>query len=243
MTEIPHCIGIDGCRAGWVIASDGNEGSIAFHLIPSLEKLDAELAIGSMVAIDMPIGLPDRIEGTGREAEKAVRPLLGERQSSVFSIPAREVVYQGDYQAACELSLKLSDPPRRIAKQAFHLFPKIRELDRLLRGKPRGRYFEVHPEFAFFQLNGGKPLATPKKVKSRINPDGMRERIALLCAAGLQVPHRWEQLPKIKGAGSDDILDACACLAIAHRLRDGTASPYPSPPGRDRHDLPIAIWG
>ena len=41
-----------------------------------------------VIAVDMPIGLPDRIDGPGRPAEQAVRPLLGQRQSSVFSIPS-----------------------------------------------------------------------------------------------------------------------------------------------------------
>ncbi len=105
----------------------------------------------------MPIGLPERVGLGGRGAERAVRSFLGPRQSSVFSVPARAAVYAPDYPSACEAARAHSDPPRAVSKQCFHLFPKIREIDGLLRAEPalRGRIFESHPEVAFAVLAGG----------------------------------------------------------------------------------------
>ena len=61
-------------------------------VLPGLSELSALGVDIAAIAIDMPIGLPDRIDGSGRAAERAVRPLLGARQSSVFTIPARAAI-------------------------------------------------------------------------------------------------------------------------------------------------------
>ena len=53
----------------------------------------------------MPIGLPDRVGPGGRGPERAVRPLLGERQSSVFSVPSRAAVMEDDYRRSCAVAL------------------------------------------------------------------------------------------------------------------------------------------
>jgi predicted RNase H-like nuclease len=41
----------------------------------------------AMIAVDIPIGLPPQAGRGGPAAENMVRPLLGERQSSAFSVP------------------------------------------------------------------------------------------------------------------------------------------------------------
>ena len=45
---------------------------------------------------------------------------------------SRSAVLAEDYRAACAAALATSDPPRKIARQAFMLFPKVRELDALM---------------------------------------------------------------------------------------------------------------
>ena len=96
----------------------------------------------------------------GRAAENAVRPLLGARQSSVFSVPSRQAIYAADYAQACAVALATSDPPRKVSKQLFNIGPKIREVDEALRADAAlaSRTFEVHPEVAFWRLNGERPL-------------------------------------------------------------------------------------
>lgn len=241
----PTIAGADGCRVGWVVAFarlDRPDEAPRVRILPDLAAiLDAPEA-PSVVAIDMPIGLPERIVGPGRAAEQAVRPLLGGRQSSVFSIPSRAAVEAESYADCCRIALETSTPPRKVSKQGFMLFPKIREIDALLRARPdaAARVFEVHPEVAFWRMNGERALATPKKVRSRPNPEGLAERRALLLAAGL--PAACVEAAPPRGAGADDHLDALAGLVVARRLAEGNARPFPDPPDRDAYGLPIAIW-
>jgi len=235
--------GVDGCKAGWIaaLADTASDAPPLLRVVPRLAELFEGPIAASLVAVDMPIGLPERVGGSGRGPEQLVRPLLGERQSSVFSIPARAAVEAEDYWEACRLAMAFSEPPRKVSKQGFHLFPKIREIDLLLRESPalRERVFEVHPELAFRTMRGA-PLATPKKIKGVVNPAGLAERRALLIAAGL--PEQVVQARPPRGAAADDALDALAALVVARHIAAGRGKPFPDPPGRDSHGLPIAIW-
>jgi threonine dehydratase/predicted RNase H-like nuclease len=234
--------GVDGCKGGWIaaIASDG-ESTPMIRVVPRFADLFAGEVVPDLVAVDMPIGLPEQVQGSGRGPEQAVRALLGDRQSSVFSIPARRAVEATDYAQACALALATSDPPRKVSKQGFHLFPKIREIDELLRSAPglRERIFEVHPELAFRTMRG-VPLAHPKKIKGVVNAQGLAERRGLLIAAGIPAGTAGSRPPR--GAAADDLLDALAALVVARHIAAGRGRPFPDPPGRDSHGLPIAIW-
>ncbi len=232
--------GVDGCPAGWIAVTIAAEGPLAPCV--TITRDFAELTEGvEKIAVDMPIGLPDHSATGGRGPEKLVRPLIGERQSSVFSVPSRRAVFCEDYREACAAALDTSEPPRMVSKQAFHLFPKIREIDLLLRTQPSlmARVFEAHPEVAFWRINGEAPLALPKKVKSRGNPPGLALRRDLLAAAGYPVAFL-ERAPR--GAALDDLLDASVNALIARRIHAGMAQSFPDPPGRDAHGLPVAIW-
>ena len=234
--------GVDGCRGGWiaVIHQAGDEPRAMVS--PTFAEIAARMPNGAAIAVDMPIGLPDRTGAKGRGPERAVRPLLGERQSSVFSIPSRPAVYADDYASACALAAGTSDPPRRVSKQAFHIFPKIRELDAVLRADPAlaERVIEAHPEAAFWRLNGKRPMQLPKKVRGRNNPAGLLERSALLERCGYAPDFLAKGPPK--GAAADDFLDAAAVALIAQRYLRGEARPFPDPFERDAHGLRMAIW-
>ena len=239
--DTPVC-GVDGCRGGWV-AVYGAPDSPRTAVFSDFAALLAAFDPATIIAVDMPIGLPDRVSGGGRGPEQAVRPFLGQRQSSVFSIPARGAVQAPDYRSACVTALATSDPPRKVSKQAFFLFPKILEIDRCLRDDEglRHRVIECHPEFGFCVLNGMRPMATPKKIRGRVNPDGIAERIALLADRGL-APDFFDAPPP-RGVAADDRVDAAVNLLIAVRHRDGLTRPWPDPPGRDAQGIPIAIHG
>lgn len=235
--------GVDGCKAGWIAAilDLSGSGPPTLRVVPRLADLLADGPGPTLITVDMPIGLPDRLDGSGRGPEQQVRPLLGQRQSSVFSIPARAAVEALDYREACRLALATSQPPRKVSKQGFHLFPRIREIDLMLRmdAALRERIVEVHPELAFATMRG-EPLTHPKKIKGAINPAGMAERQALLLAQGIPPDLMRERPPK--GAAADDALDALAALVVARHILAGRGRPFPDPPGRDSHGLPIAIW-
>jgi predicted RNase H-like nuclease len=235
--------GIDGCPKGWIVAIAPTDDLADVHVRVFAHFADIlEHGQFSRIAVDMPIGLPERAGPGGRGAERAVRHLLGKRRSSVFSVPARCAVYALDYDTACKEALEHSDPARKISKQSFAIFPKIRELDGLLRDKPDlvDIVHEVHPEVAFWRLNGEKPLTTPKKMNGRPYPPGLDERRKLLVSAGISQSIVSAKSPR--GAAIDDMLDALAGLVIAKRLVDDIAQPFPNPPMRDAYGLPIAIW-
>ncbi len=235
--------GVDGCRAGWIAAFVQSEGDgCALAVFARFADVLSEPQRPAIVAVDVPIGLPERTGHGGRAAENAVRPLLGARQSSVFSVPARAAVEVADYAAACRAAQASSDPPRKVSKQLFNIAPKIREVDALVRADPAlaARVYEVHPELAFWRLNGEQSLSEPKKIKSRPYPPGLALRRRLLRAAGL--PAALIDAAPPKGAAEDDVLDALACAAVALRIHGGIARPFPDPAPRDIHGLPMAIW-
>jgi predicted RNase H-like nuclease len=195
-----------------------------------------------MIAIDVPIGLPDRAGPGGRIADVEARTVLGGRQSAVFSVPARAAVMETDYRRSCEIAAANSTPPRMVSKQAFNIFPKIREVDALMTPEVQNRVKEVHPEVAFVALNGWQALDLPKKVKSSPNPAGLALRRELLMTAG----YRQELLlfpMKRKHAGPDDLLDAAVNSWAAARIVRGEARRFPPDPERDAKGLACEIWG
>jgi len=242
-TSEPWLAGVDGCRSGWIAALVRPAGAeTRVRIVPRFADVLAAPEAPAFVAVDIPIGLPDRIGPDGRGPEGAIRPLLGARQSSVFSVPPRAAVHAADFGAACTAALAASEPPRKVSKQLFMIAPKICEVDALLRADAAcvGRVREVHPELAFWRLNGDRALDQPKKVKGVCYEPGLALRRGLLVAAGLPASVVMSNPPK--GSGADDLLDALACASIARRLHAGTARPFPDPPRRDSFGLPVAIW-
>jgi predicted RNase H-like nuclease len=247
-------VGVDGCKAGWIAVRryPGTEPSVT--VFPSFAALLDALPADAIVAVDMPIGLPDFSQRGGRGPEALVRPLLGDRQSSVFSIPSRAALYADTndfttieawyaaHRRASEVAKATSDPPRGVSIQAFGIFAKIREIDALLIARPhlRGRVYESHPEVAFCRLNGEKPMTLPKKIKGAVNPAGMEERKALLCRNGYE--RAFLDQPPPKGAAADDFLDAAVMMLIAARIARGEARSFPDQPLADRFGIPVAIW-
>src|SRR5262249_21185325 len=119
--------GVDGCRAGWIVAlTDGC--ALRLRVVARFAELLILPELPAVVALDIPIGLPEQVGRGGRAAECAVRPLLGARKSSVFSVPARSALATEDYREACAIALCTSDPPRKISRQLFMLAAKIREV-------------------------------------------------------------------------------------------------------------------
>jgi predicted RNase H-like nuclease len=245
--------GADGCRDGWVVVLVRPTGEDArIEIVPNFSSIAAMRPAPAVVAVDMPIGLPEFSPVKGRHAERLVRPLLGDRKSSVFRIPSRSAVCLGAsddppddkarFLRACEIARETSEDGKAFSKQGFYIFRKIVEVDLALRSDPTlaKRTFEIHPEVAFWRLNGEKALGEPKKRRNRPYEPGMTLRRGLLTAAGL--PRGLVDSDPPKGAAADDLLDALACATIARRIHAGIAEPFPNPPPRDAYRLPMAIW-
>jgi predicted RNase H-like nuclease len=197
----------------------------------------------AIVAVDMPIGLPERVGPSGRAPDRAARRFLGAARARVFAVPSRRAVdaFELGYEQVCAKARETSEPPRAPSKQAYHIMPRIREIDGLLIGDPdlRERVFEVRPEVAFALMNEGSALA-PKKAKGRGNRPGLEHRASLLRDRGLPVDTLAERIPR--GAGLDDLLDGCACAWSAGRVLRGEAKRFPDRPETDAHGLEVAIW-
>ena len=147
------------------------------------------------VALDMPMGLlllPGR-----RACDVEARRRLGPRRSSVFPAPSRAALAAGSFADAPGLSL-----------QAWHLIPKVREVDDLLTPALQAIVVEAHPELAFAVL-AGAPMAFPKRT-----PEGRAERLAALGQVAPAVP---------AGARADDVLDALVLHRTALRWQAGEA--------------------
>lgn len=200
-------LGVDGCPGGWVGARVV-EGELTWHTgrFADLLRLDAEV-----VAVDIPIGLPDG--ATRRRADVEARALLGAQRSSVFFVPPR-VVLDAPTQAEATL-LSRAAGSVGVSVQTFHILAKVAEVDALLQDDPalRDRVLEVHPEVSLRRMCG-RPLP-PKRTAA-----GRAQRLSVLRSwlPGLALP-----VPRPGRAAPDDCLDAVACAWTAQRWVRGAA--------------------
>jgi predicted RNase H-like nuclease len=219
-------VGVDGIPSGWagVELVDGTLSSArAFARLSDL--LDA-YPDAVVVAVDIPIGLPE----TGpREADVAAKFFLKPRHSSVFLVPPRTVLEAHSYDDALQRCAQLGRPG--ISQQAYALRGKILEVDELAR--PGDRLYEVHPEVSF-QAMKGAALSHGKK-----SWNGFAERRRLLNAAGIELPHDPLDLAD---ASVDDVLDAAAAAWSARRIARGEARTLPEHEVVDERGRRIAIW-
>jgi len=230
--------GVDGCRGGWlcVMRQAGPPFDERFFLAKTIGQILNHPRAPQVIAIDIPIGLPERISDAGRGCDAAARKVLGKRASAVFPVPARAAVYEPDYARACMAAFATSDPPRKISKQMFHLFPKIREVDGLMTPSLQSRVFECHPEVSFFLMNGRQELREPKKRAA-----GQDLRRVLLIAQGYSESFVLGAMLHPIEAGPDDFLDACACAWTAVRIFKGEVIRFPATPALDAKGLRMEI--
>src|SRR5262245_7217339 len=112
--------GVDGCTAGWLVTfAHPTGGEVRVRIVRRFDEVLTADEGAAVIAVDIPIGLPQRAGPGGRTPERLVRPLLGERQSSVFSVPSRAALAATDYRDACAIALATSEPPRKVSKQLF----------------------------------------------------------------------------------------------------------------------------
>lgn len=228
--------GIDGCPAGWLLAVTATgEGTVETFTFSTFKELVSASQGFAVLAIDIPIGLPD--DGP-RPPDLAARALLGPRASSVFPAPVRAALNAISYESACELSFAAHG--KRLSKQSFAILPKIREVDELLRTRSATDFpvHEVHPEVSFCYLNDGRPMVHPKRTGL-----GFAERHSLIDAHFPGAFERARMKHRRSEAADDDILDSLAALWTARRIAGRQALSVPTGPlRRDSKDLPMVIW-
>jgi predicted RNase H-like nuclease len=224
-------LGVDACRAGWVAVQLRPSGPPTAHAGASIGALVEQVRESgdlAVVAVDIPIGLPDR---HGRAADALARQALPGKSSSVFSTATRSAYAAATYDDAKARNIAATGGTS-LSRQAWALGPKILEVDAWLRTRPTVDVIEVHPELSFARMSGA-PILVGKK-----DSDGVHARRVALALAGI-TPPAWF---RGSGFGEDDLLDACAAAWTAARFARGDAESLPPEPEVFSDGLPAAIW-
>src|SRR3954447_5803825 len=231
---MPNIVGVDGCPAGWIALIENIETRrITAHVFLTFRDL-VIARDAAVIAIDIPIGLT---ESGPRQCDHLARRRLGpKRGPSVFPAPIRAALTAPTYARANAASIAAQK--KGISKQAFAIYPKIREVDDALRfdADLQSRVFEVHPELTFSTWAGG-PIVAPKRT-----PEGHAIRRALIDAHfGADAFEFARKQIDRKLAANDDIADAFAALWTAQRIIRGECRSLPAAPPLDGHGLPMRM--
>jgi predicted RNase H-like nuclease len=235
--ESPRVVlGVDGCRAGWLaVRVEWSSGRLAldYALYPRFAPILEQYPDAAAIAVDMPMGLYESGRVRARPCDQAARQRLGRRACCVFMPPTRAMLDADAYAPLRALGLSV---------QAYHLIPRIRELDALLTPDLQARVWESHPELSFLAITGA-PIPHPKRTA-----EGYAARVdALRCAFGdagdafanALAAFREQVAPK--DAGMDDFLDACALAWSAQRCLRGESEVCIGDPTHDARGLLMAI--
>lgn len=195
-------VGVNGCKAGWLAIALTKSGHASHRVAADFADL-AQAFQPALILVDVPIGL--REDGRERLCDTAARQVLGLRASSVFPAPCRSALKKPDYNSASrENKLRTG---RRLSKQSWALFPKIRQVDEYLclHSGTGPVVREVHPEVCFWAF-AGHPMRHAKR-----KPEGLAERLAVLSSVfsgAAEAVREIEQAHRRAELGSDDALDA-----------------------------------
>jgi len=230
--------GVDSCRAGWyVVLWETELHQEKGYLISTIAELVTLAEQPEVVGVDMVIGVPEVAEKGGRACDREARALLGwPRASSVFSPPCRAALACKSYAEAAAVNRASGPAQVGLSKQAYNLFPKMREVDAFVRAYPQRFIREVHPELSFWAMHGEQVVSPSKHT-----PEGQSQRRLLLEEQGFkQVADACNKRPR--GVKPDDVLDAYAVCWTAARLAAGGALRVPEQDAVDAYGLDMAIW-
>jgi predicted RNase H-like nuclease len=222
-------LGVDACKAGWVgiaLEAGATRGYLAGKIAELVSQASADGPLDT-VAIDIPIGLPDKER---RQADVLAKAVIGPLRSSVFMTPVRSALSAPHHAAAVAINRELAG--EGVSVQAYGLRTKLLQVERWVT-ETDYQVIEVHPEVSFAVL-AGAPLTARKSTWA-----GAQRRYDLLAATGISVAG---DLGAAGGAGVDDVLDAAVAAWTARRFVRGQAICMPDPPETFSDGLSCAIW-
>lgn len=209
LRSLPYKVlaGVEPCQGGWLVAPGNLHGITlaprpAFVLPTLVEVLDYRPTF-EVIALHCPLGLPDK-PGDSRSCDVAARKLLGIRGSAVLAAPSRAVLEARTFDEAQEI-----EPGMDMAR--WRSLPKIAEAGREVQSWNQRSVWEVHPELAFFQLNGGQPVRYGRRSEA-----GRAERAELVCGALPGAAQVLEERPAAVREGK--LVDALANLWTSRRI-------------------------
>jgi len=226
--------GVDGFKSKWcAVLRNLDTGEFRYDVVPFQTLLNVP-ENPAIIAVDLPIGLPDVTRQGGRTCERLAREIVGaHRARSVFSAVGRIALSSTSRVEADRLSR--ANGGIGIGAQTWGLARKLLEVDDVMTPARQQVIREVHPELSFREVVG-RALVYGKKSSA-----GKRERIAALVGQGF--PKSFVQtVPTGLRVGLDDFLDSCAALWTAERIYRGTAKRIPTIIERDHHGLDMALW-
>ncbi|WP_206812923.1 DUF429 domain-containing protein [Paradesulfitobacterium ferrireducens] len=225
------CVGIDGCKGGWVVVTL-TDTSFEINMIKNIgEVFNAHNDYDSVI-VDMPIGLPEST--TDVRPDGAVRSLLKGKASSIFNTPCRQAVYANSYDEANEINKRILG--KGLSKQSYAICGKIKEIDKFVSDFPeyKNHLVESHPELCFAMLNSGEPIYDNKHTYQ-----GARKRIELLSRyydKTEEIISYANNSPKLMNC-LDDVIDAL-CMAVTGMIaHDNLLKTIPENPMMDKQGI------
>ena len=231
--------GVDACKGGWfVVALDVPSGRTVHAYKKTFAEVLSMRESPRIVAVDVPIGIPEHAHRGGRACDREARRIVGARRMSVFSPPVRSALKAATWSEANAINQASSPEKVGLARQSWGLVPKTTEVDALLSREVRHRMRACLPELSFARM-AGRPLTHAKR-----GVTGIQDRAELVMAAGFPDPLNLRGSWPSALVGIDDVLDAHACCWTAARIFRGEASHLPAdaPPEHDRRGLPMELW-
>jgi predicted RNase H-like nuclease len=230
-------LGVDGCRAGWLavrlVEAAGGRLTLDYALHARFAPILEQHPDAAAIAVDMPIGLYESGRARMRPCDRIARQRLGKRACCVFIPPTRAMLCAESYMPLRALGLSV---------QAYHLIPRIRELDALLTPDLQARVWESHPELSFRAMTGA-PIASPKRTEAgqAVRMDALRRALGESGDALASLLTAFQQAVAPTHAGIDDLLDACALAWSALRHTRGESELCLGDPAHDARGLQMAI--
>ncbi|PSP24894.1 DUF429 domain-containing protein [Halobacteriales archaeon QH_10_65_19] len=232
-------VGVDGCPDGWLVVTYDGTTFVEARICGDIGSVWDRHCEAATVLVDVPIGLREASKEK-RPCDDAAREVLGPRSSSVFPPPVRAAAYEDSYAEAKAVQEAATDGS--LGVQAWHICPKIRELDVLLRETApdaQDTVREAHPEVCFWALAGERPM---EYSKTRQPAAAFWERVDVLEAVDDGV------LRDLQAGGAgiggqasiDDLVDAFA-LAITASDLTGSLRTLPPADSRDAERDPAGL--
>ncbi|BBF41765.1 conserved protein [Lachnospiraceae bacterium KM106-2] len=219
------CIGVDGCKGGWIVASLQN-GTLTINKRSSVSEIIQGNPDFDEFFIDMVIGLPGDQQQI--RPDQAARRLIKERSSTIFPVPCRQAVYAKTTAEAYDENVRVLG--KKFTPLTLGIMPKMRELDTFLQENPAYRNVlkESHPEVCFSRLNG-KTVVTKKS-----ELEGIKERISILKRyINMPTLSKIQALAKEYRCHVDDIIDAICLAVAAYQVHEGHGEVIPKEPMED----------
>jgi predicted RNase H-like nuclease len=206
-SEVTEVVGCDVARGTWVAVVLRGGAFDRALLAASLAEVSRTCPSAAVIAVDIPIGLPDVWP---RAADQQVRDFVGPRRNSVFLTPLRVAVEQPDFATATAAHVAATG--KGISRQAHALSRMILDAEPVAAADER--IYEGHPEASFCAMAGAH-LKAPKT-----SWNGVQSRIALLAREGIELPPDLVEAGRVR---PDDLLDAAALGWTAARIAAGAA--------------------